>query len=88
MFACMISRPGSKLGHLGQKLARPLGQIKGKITRSKQRKTLLTLWGHIFEVIIMNLAEMFVLMISRPSPQLGHLGSKPRSTGQIKGKPC
>ena len=31
---------------------------------------------------------MFVLMISRSSLKLGHLGSKTRSPGQIKGNPC
>ena len=31
---------------------------------------------------------MFVLMSSRSDLKLGHLGSKSRSTGQIKGKPC
>ena len=36
----------------------------------------------------MNLAKMFVLMISRSSSKLGHLGSKTRSPGQISGKPC
>ena len=31
---------------------------------------------------------MFVLMMSRSSPKLGHVGSKTRSGGQIKEKPC
>ena len=31
---------------------------------------------------------MFVFMISRSSSKLGHLGSKPRSAGQISRKPC
>ena len=31
---------------------------------------------------------MFVLMISRSSSKLGHLGSKTGSPGQISGKPC
>ena len=34
----------------------------------------------------MNLAQIFVFMISRL--KLGHLRSKTRSPGQIKGKPC
>ena len=34
----------------------------------------------------MNLAQMFVLLISRSSSKLGHMGSKTRSTGQISGK--
>ena len=31
---------------------------------------------------------MFALMISRSNLKLGHLESKTRSPGQIKGKPC
>ena len=31
---------------------------------------------------------MFVLIISRSSTKLGHLGSKTRLLGETKGKPC
>jgi len=31
---------------------------------------------------------MFVLAISRPSSDMGHVGSKTRSTGQILGNSC
>ena len=34
------------------------------------------------------LLNMFVLMISRSSSKLGHLGSKTRSPGKISGKSC
>ena len=34
------------------------------------------------------LLETLILMISRSSSKQGHLGSKTRSPGQIKGKPC
>ena len=34
-----------------------------------------------------NLVRMFVLMKSRSSSNMGHVGSKSRSRGQIKGKP-
>ena len=48
MFVLMISRSNLKLGHLMSETRSP-GQIKGKpCWRSR---------GHIFEVIIMNLAQ-------------------------------
>ena len=31
---------------------------------------------------------MFVLTVSRPSLNMGHIGSETRSVGQILGKPC
>ena len=34
-----------------------------------------------------NLVKMFVSVISRSSSNMGHMGSKSRSRGQIKGKP-
>ena len=43
----MISRSSSELGHLESKTRSP-GQIKGKPYHSR---------GHIFEIIIMNLAQ-------------------------------
>ena len=48
MFVLMISRANLKMGHLGSK-ARSLGQIKGKPCQQSR--------GHIFEMIIMNLAQ-------------------------------
>jgi len=35
-----------------------------------------------------NLIRMFVLIISRPSSNMGHVGSKTRSPGQILGNSC
>ena len=75
MFALMISRSSLKLGHLGSKTRSP-GQIKGPSCLHSR--------GHIFEVLITNIAKMFVL-ISRSSSKLGQLGSKPRLLSRIKG---
>ena len=36
----------------------------------------------------LKLLKMLVLMISRSSFKLGHLVSKTRSQGHVKGKPC
>ena len=46
MFVLMISRSGLKLGHLGSKTRSP-----GQISRFEHST------GHIFEAIIMNLAQ-------------------------------
>ena len=51
MFVLMISRSSSKLGHLGSKTRSPC-QISRKSYHSS---------GHIFEAIIMNLAQNFCL---------------------------
>ena len=67
MFVLTISRSSLKLGHLGSKTRSP-GQIKGRPCYHSR--------GHIFDAIIMNLAQMFALMISRSSLKLGHMGSK------------
>ena len=42
--------------------------------------------GDLFKQSSWILLKMFVLMISRPSSKLGHLGSKTRSRAQISGK--
>ena len=42
----------------------------------------------MFEAIIMNLAQIVCLDNFKSSLKLGHLGSKTRSRGRIKGKPC
>ena len=42
----------------------------------------------IFEVTMMNIAQNVCVVISRSSSKIGLLGSKTRSLGQIKGKPC
>ena len=46
MFAVIKSRSGSKLGHLGQKLGH---QVK--------KENIVNTLGHIFQAIIMNLAQ-------------------------------
>ena len=51
MFGLMISRSGSKLGHRGQKL--------GHLARSAEN--LVNISGHIFQAIIMNLAQYVCL---------------------------
>ena len=64
----------------GKKKTRSLGQMLEKpCVRSG---------GHIFSPIIMTLVRMFVLMKSRTSAKMGHLGSKTRSLGQILEKLC
>jgi len=39
--------------------------------------------GHICDPILMKLGQNFFLTISRPSSDMGHVGSKTRSPGQI-----
>ena len=74
----MISRSGLKLGHLGSKSRSP-----------DQIESFFTPRGHSFEVIIINRAKIFVLMISRSNSKLGYLiGVKKWSPGQSNGKPC
>ena len=73
MFVLMISRSSSKLGHLGSKTRSP-GKICGKPYHSR---------GHMFEAVIMNLAQNVCLDDFKSSSKLDHLGSKTRSSGQI-----
>ena len=76
MFILMISRSGLKLGHLRSKTRSP-GQIRGKPCYHSS--------GHIFQAIIMNLAQnVWFDDFFRPSSKLGQLGSKTRSSGQIR----
>ena len=73
MFVLMISRSSLKLGHLISKTSSP-GQIKGKPCSCSR--------GHIFEVIIMNLAqnvclddfEVMYSFLSSDSLKFFHLG--------------
>ena len=67
MFVLMISRSSSKLGDLGSKTRSP-GQISGKPCYHSS--------GHIFQAVIMNLAQNVCLDDFRS--KLGHLGSKTR----------
>ena len=66
MFVLMISRSGLKLITWGKKLG----------PWPNQRKPCKDSSGHIFQAIIMNLAQIVVMMISWSSLKLGHLGSK------------
>ena len=52
-----------------------------------RRKTLLTLVVTFLKHLSLILLKMFVLRSSRSHSKLGH-GSKTRSLGQIKGRPC
>ena len=63
------------------------GQKLGHQVKSKEKLV------NTLEVIFLKqssclLLIMFAMMISRSVLKLGHLGSKTRSPGQIKGKPC
>ena len=78
MFDLMISRSSLKLGYLGSK-SRSLDQIKGKACQHSS--------GHIFEAIIIKLAQNICLMSSRAF-ETGSFGVKTRSPGQIKETPC
>ena len=42
----------------------------------------------LFNECLENFVRMFVWAVSRPKSNMGHVGSKTRSVGQILGKPC
>ena len=62
------------------------GQKLGHQVKSKEK--LNTLEVTFLKQSSCILLKMIALMISRTSLKLDHLGSKTRSSGQIKGKPC
>ena len=45
-----------------------------------------TVEAAFFASAALNLVRMFILMISRPSSNMGYAGAKTRSLGQIEGK--
>ena len=47
-----------------------------------------TLKGTVLIQISRNFVGLFIVIISRSSSKLGHVGSKTRSLGQILEKPC
>ena len=47
-----------------------------------------TLVGTVLILSSLNLIMMLIIIISRSSSKLGHVGSKTRSLGQILEKPC
>ena len=67
MFVLMISRSSSKLGHLGSKTRSP-GQISGKSCYHSR--------GHIFQAIIINLAQNVCLDDFKVKFETGSLGVK------------
>jgi len=60
--------------HVAQKTRSP-GQILGNACLHTR--------GQIGDPLLMNLIRMFVLAISRPSSNMGHVGLASRSPGQI-----
>ena len=80
MSIIIISRSGSKLGHVGSK-ARSLGLIL------KKKNLVYTLQGTVVIQKSGNFARMFILIISRASLKLGRVRSKTRSLDQILEKP-
>ena len=75
MLIIIISRSGSKLGHVGSK-TRLLGQISEKACVHSR--------GHSFDLKFTKLK----ILIFRSSLKLGHVGSKTRSLDQILEIPC
>ena len=71
MFVLMISRSSSKLEHLGSKTRSP-GQISVKFYHSS---------GHIFQAIIMNLAQNVCHDEFKVKLETGSLGVKNKVTG-------
>ena len=79
----MISRPSLKQGHVGSKTRSP-----GQITEKPYCPFVVTVQATFFNGQSLKLVKSFILMNSRLSLNLGHVGSKTRSLDQIKGKPC
>ena len=79
MLIIIISRSGSKLGHVGSK-TRLLGQISEKPCEHSR--------GHSFDSSSQNFIRMLTIIILRSSLKLGHVGSKNRSLDQILEIPC
>ena len=65
------------------------GRVKKQVSRSNLRKTLFMLQGpHFFTHSSLNLVKIFILIISQTSLNIGQVGSKSRSVGQILEKLC
>ena len=79
MLMIIISRSGSKVGHVGSK-TRSLGQILEKPCVHSR--------GHSFDPKFMKFVRLLIIIISRSMLKLGHVRSKTRSLGQILEKPC
>ena len=83
MFVLMISRTSSNMGQIGP-ISRSPGQKVGQICRNLVYKLEATYLAQTSS----NLIRMFILIISGTSLNMGQVGSKSRSVGQILGKPC
>ena len=83
MFVSIISRTSSNMGHVGL-ISRSPGQKVGQICRNLVYKLEATYLAQTSS----NLIRMFILIISGTSLNMGQVGSKSRSVGQILGKPC
>ena len=82
---CSECLPQWNLGHVQNWVT--WGQKQGHQVKSKEN-IVNTLEVPFFKQSSWILLKMLVLMISRSSSKLGHMGSKTRSPCQIKGKPC
>ena len=56
--------------------------------KKKQQQLCFHFRGHCFGLVVMKLCQNVYIYRTRPSLQLGHVGSKTRSLGQIVEKPC
>ena len=63
-------------------------RVKNQVTRSNLRKFLFTLLRQYLQPNFVETVRMFVLTISRTSLNMGHVGLKTRSPGQIVGNSC
>ena len=83
MIILTISQSSSNMGDAGSK-TRSVGQIMEKPCEHSR--------GHLLRMILVqsssNLLRMIILTISQLSSNMGDVGSKTRSVGQIMEKPC
>ena len=79
MLMIIISRSGSKLGHVWSKSGSPGQIIEIPCVHPET---------HSFDPKFMKLCQNVNNILSRPGWKLGHVGSKTRSLGQILEKPC
>ena len=74
----LISRPSSNMGHAGSKT-----RSQGQLVHFQRRHFVRTLIQIVFIRSSPNLVSSCIQLISRPSSNMGHAGSKTRSQGQL-----
>ena len=82
MFVLMISWSSSNMGQVG-----PISRSPGQKVGQSLMILVYALEAIFFAQLSSNFVRMFMLMISRTSSNMGQVGSKSRSLGQIIEKP-